>query len=73
MTNRRVLRVATFLVPSISVEFFEALLRYLEQEMECRTTLMYESRTEHPAADLFKGSHAMDMGMFVTDCATETK
>lgn len=63
--NKLVLHVATLLVPSISVEFFEALLQYLEQKMDCRTTLMYESRVESPPEDLFQGTHAMDVGMFV--------
>lgn len=67
MTNKFTLHVATYLVPSISVEFFESLLQYLERKLDCRTTLLYESRYEAPPANgssLFKGSHAVDIGRY---------
>lgn len=66
MTNKSTLHVATYLVPSISVEFFESLLQYLERKLGCQTTLRYESRSEGPLHDgsaLFTGSHAVDVGM----------
>lgn len=66
MTNKFTLHVATYLVPSISVEFFESLLQYLEQKLVCRTSLVYESRSEGPPSDgtdLFTGDHAFDIGM----------
>ena len=63
--THRTLRLATFLVPSISVEFFEALVLYLEKKMKCQATLLYESRFEGPQSareDLFSGPHAVDLG-----------
>ena len=53
------LKVATFLTPSVSVEFFEALMSYLESKLKCQTTLRYESRFEGPLVergDVFKES-----------------
>ena len=59
------LHLATFLVPSISVEFFEALVWYLEKELKCHVTLLYESRFEGPPtsrADMLIGPRAADIG-----------
>jgi hypothetical protein len=67
MTNKSTLHVATYLVPSISVEFFESLLQYLEKKLSRRISLVYASRSEGPpsdgTADLFAGDHAIDVGM----------
>jgi ABC-type phosphate/phosphonate transport system substrate-binding protein len=38
-------------VPSVPVEYFEAVLHYLEVRLGCETTLRYESRWETPPAD----------------------
>jgi hypothetical protein len=56
---KRELRIATFLTPSVSIEFFEALMTYLESKIQCQTTLRYESRFEGPVSergDVFKDS-----------------
>lgn len=58
------LNVATYLVPSISIEFFEALMVYLERKLKCHTTLRYESRWEGPPnerADIFD-DEGVDLG-----------
>jgi len=63
------LRVATFLAPSISVDFFESLLSYLETHMKVITTLRYESRFEVPPddrEDIFSDSHGIVDLAFMT-------
>ncbi|XP_076364496.1 putative phosphite transport system-binding protein PtxB [Tachypleus tridentatus] len=45
------LRAATYLSPSIPVEFYEMTLNYLEKALNLHTTLMYESRWEGPPPD----------------------
>lgn len=58
------LNVATYLVPSISIEFFEALMVYFERRLKCHTTLRYESRWEGPPkerADIFD-EDGIDLG-----------
>lgn len=55
------LKVATFLVPSVSVEFFESLQSYLEQKLSCHSILRYESRFESPQ-DIFNESTSCDIG-----------
>lgn len=71
------LNVATYLVPSISIEFFEALMLYFERKLKCHTTLRYESRWEGPPkerADIF-GEDGIDLGKLqraiVRRCLTE--
>lgn len=44
-------RCATYLVPSISVEYFEAVANYLETKFNSFTSLLYESRFEGPTVD----------------------
>jgi ABC-type phosphate/phosphonate transport system substrate-binding protein len=44
------LKVATFLTPSVPVEYFEGVLNYLESKLGLLTTLRYESRWEGPPA-----------------------
>lgn len=55
------IKIATFLVPSVSVEFFESLQAYLEQKLKCHSLLRYESRFECPS-DIFTESNAVDIG-----------
>lgn len=45
------IRAATYLVPSIPVEYFEAVLQYLERRLDCEYALRYESRWEAPIAN----------------------
>lgn len=45
------LRAATYLSPSIPVEYFEMILQYLEHKLGIHTTLLYESRWEGPRQD----------------------
>lgn len=62
------LNIATYLVPSISIEFFEAVMVYLEHKLKCQTTLRYESRWEGPPkerADIFDDD-GVDLGEFET-------
>lgn len=47
----QVIRAATYLSPGIPVEFYEAVLQYLEQRLDVHTTLLYESRWFGPPAD----------------------
>uniref|UniRef100_L7M580 Putative abc transporter n=1 Tax=Rhipicephalus pulchellus TaxID=72859 RepID=L7M580_RHIPC len=47
----QVIRAATYLSPGIPVEFFQAVLDYLEQRLDVHTTLIYESRWFGPPAD----------------------
>lgn len=63
-SRRPVLRAATYLVPSLPVEYFEGVLKYLELRMGCETTLRYESRWEGPPKerrDPF-GEDELDLG-----------
>ncbi|KAI1292046.1 hypothetical protein HDE_07151 [Halotydeus destructor] len=46
-TSNLVLKLGTYLVPSIPVEYFENLLDYIEVRLGCEATLMYESRWEY--------------------------
>ena len=57
------IKIATFLVPSVSAEFWESLQSYLEQKLNCHSTLRYESRFEIPN-DIFNEPNAIDIGMF---------
>ena len=60
------LNIATYLVPSISIEFFQAVMVYLERKLKCHTTLRYESRWEGPPkerADIFDDD-GVDLGKF---------
>lgn len=60
----KTMRIATFLVPSISIEFFEALSHYLEHKSKCYTTLTCESRWDGPnkdRPDIF-GDEGVDLG-----------
>ncbi|GAB6033535.1 hypothetical protein CHUAL_013409 [Chamberlinius hualienensis] len=47
----RVLRFATYLSPSIPVEYYETIIRYVESQLNISTTLMYESRWDGPPKD----------------------
>jgi len=47
-TPKTLLRAVTYLVPSIPVEFFEAVLQYLEVRLDVEYALRYESRWEWP-------------------------
>uniref|UniRef100_A0A1W7R9W8 Putative phosphite transport system-binding protein PtxB n=1 Tax=Hadrurus spadix TaxID=141984 RepID=A0A1W7R9W8_9SCOR len=45
------LRAATYLSPSIPIEYYEMLLQYLEEKLGIYTSLLYESRWEGPHPD----------------------
>ncbi|XP_067134291.1 uncharacterized protein [Centruroides vittatus] len=49
--NKILLRAATYLSPSIPVEYYEMILHYLEEKLGIYTTLLYESRWEGPHPD----------------------
>ena len=51
MSPIKELRMATYLTPSVSIEFFEALMSFIESKMKCQTSLRYESRFEGPPAE----------------------
>ena len=67
MSENTPLRLITYLVPSISVEFFEAIGDYLENALKKESVLMYESRFNGPMkdrVDLFKANLA-DIGILI--------
>nr|CAD7431937.1 unnamed protein product [Timema monikensis] len=45
------LRLVTYMCPSHPVELYELVLQYLEEQVECEATLMYESRSAGPLPD----------------------
>lgn len=47
----QIIRAATYLSPGIPVEFYEAVLHFVEQRLGVHTTLLYESRWFGPPAD----------------------
>jgi len=55
MEESGLLRLATYMCPSIPVEFYELLGAYLEKELKLRTTLLYDSRRKGPDSD--RGDH----------------
>ena len=60
------LQIITYLVPSMSVELFEAIAQYLESSLGRETTLVYESRFIGPQPariDPFKTKTA-DLGNY---------
>jgi hypothetical protein len=44
----RHLRIGTYLCPSLSVELFQLLSEFLEEDLGCETSLMYEWRSTGP-------------------------
>lgn len=55
MEESGLLRLATYMCPSIPVEFYELLGAYLEKELKLRSTLLYDSRRMGPDGD--RGDH----------------
>lgn len=51
MSSEITLRAATYLSPSIPVEYFEMILQHLESKLGIYTSLLYESRWEGPRAN----------------------
>lgn len=47
-SERRLLRLATYMCPSLPVEYYEFLADYLETELNLRTVLLYDSRRPGP-------------------------
>nr|CAD7261582.1 unnamed protein product [Timema shepardi] len=45
------LRLVTYMCPSHPVELYELVLQYLEEQVGCEATLMYESRSAGPLPD----------------------
>lgn len=45
------LRFATYMCPSLPVEYYETVTHYLESKLDVHTSLLYESRWEGPPAD----------------------
>ena len=59
------LRIISYLVPDISVEYFEFITHYLEDALKVKTILCYESRFDGPRKgnlDVFESSTA-DIGI----------
>ncbi|KAE8737663.1 hypothetical protein FOCC_FOCC016871 [Frankliniella occidentalis] len=49
--GRTKLRLGTYMCPSHPVELYELFMKYLEEELPCEATLMYESRGGGPLPD----------------------
>ena len=45
------LRIITYMCPSHPVELYELIMQYLEEEISCHASLLYESRGPGPLAD----------------------
>ncbi|PSN53295.1 hypothetical protein C0J52_04658 [Blattella germanica] len=52
------LRIITYMCPSHPVELYELILQYLEEEVGCEASLLYESRGPGPLADRFMTASA---------------
>jgi hypothetical protein len=50
-TNKLKLTLATYLCPSLPVELFQLLAEFLEQDLGCEVTLVYEWRASGPLPD----------------------
>ena len=48
MDKENVLRIATYMCPSIPVEYYEMICGYLEEKLNLQTTLIYDSRRNSP-------------------------
>jgi len=58
------IRIITYLVPDIAIEYFELIAHYLEDVLQVHTILCYESRTNGPQQgklDVFQSNNA-DIG-----------
>lgn len=49
--NREELRIVTYMCPTHPVQLYELILELLEEELNCYTTLQYESRSPGPLAN----------------------
>lgn len=49
--DRPKLRLGTYMCPSHPVELYELFMKYLEEELPCEATLVYESRAGGPLPD----------------------
>ena len=61
------LRIITYMCPSHPVELYELIMQYLEEEIGCEASLLYESRGPGPLSDRvdpFTDS-SVDMGELV--------
>lgn len=60
------LRLVTYMCPSHPVELYELLLAYLEETLDCETTLLYESRGPGPLPDRDDPftTDSVDVGLF---------
>ncbi|KAL7644373.1 UNVERIFIED_CONTAM: hypothetical protein RMT77_005203 [Armadillidium vulgare] len=54
-SKKNFITLATYICPSITVDFYEFLGSYIEAQVGIRTTLMYDSRRNGP--DISKGDH----------------
>lgn len=65
-SSPRQLRIGTYLCPSLPVELFQLLAEFLEEDLGCETSLMYEWRAAGPIpnrADPFL-NNILDLGKF---------
>jgi hypothetical protein len=62
------LRIITYMCPSHPVELYELILQYLEEEVGCEASLLYESRSPGPLSDRVDPftDDSIDMGELVT-------
>lgn len=63
MANKpSILNLATYMCPSVPVEYYEFLAEYLETQLKYQTALLYNSRK--PGPDSSRGDqHRIDIGM----------
>ncbi|KAK7079177.1 hypothetical protein SK128_001481 [Halocaridina rubra] len=63
--NKNILRLATYMCPSLPVEYYELLAEYLESQLNIQTVLLYNSRRYGP--DLKHGdAHYIDIAFIST-------
>jgi len=61
------LRIITYMCPSHPVELYELIVQYLEEEIGCEASLLYESRSPGPLSDRVDPftDNSVDMGELV--------
>ena len=62
------LRIITYMCPSHPVELYELIMQYLEEEIGCESSLLYESSGPGPLSDRVDPftDNSVDMGELVT-------
>lgn len=66
--KKDLLQLATYICPSISVDYCEMLGAYIEAQLGIRTTLLYDSRRTGP--NIYKGDDKfIDLGKHLFYCS----